>query len=1264
MPGRYTRCVTNSSRATIAPVNPMNCPPLDELRAYAQGAIPDDLAEIVSRHLEECADCSGQMSSLEQEGDWLREVLRAERSVDFSDEKELQAILTVPVSNAAIPPQPDQQSPLRILGPYRLMAKLGQGGMGTVYEAVHEKLRRTVAVKLLPSHALGDVPAVARFEQEMAAVGTLDSPYIVRAHDAGQIEGEPFLAMEFVAGLNVAQLIERLGPLPPAAAAEIARQTALGLQYVHEQGLVHRDLKPSNLMVTPQGQVKMLDLGLARLHTAAGLPELTTSQQTMGTPDYLAPEQIHGSHDVDIRADLYGLGCTLFTLLAGRPPFADAQHSTPVRKLWGHVNEPPPDLQQLSPTTPTELTAIVNRLLAKRPADRFAKPQYVADALGPLAKGHHLSALVQRTTGTNRTDLSSPAIDTDPGRSEVSTGPTESWRKQSTLIPKRAWSGIRWPWAVAISVTTIACAILAGVIYVVTDQGTLKIETVDDSVQVVVSQNGKEIDIIDLKEKKTVKLQSGVYRLKLAKGKPGLHLESDSVRLVRGKEAVATITRTAETASAPPATSPPPALPGPFPQATSKSKPKRAPTPAEEPEVEGYSLTLILGPTAAFRGTGTWCTPDDMNEQGIVVGTFSNLKSNRMFTWENGRMQELNTPQDKYVHPQAINWRGEIVGTVVTKTTPAISTPFRYEDGLLKLLAPEGVHGFVQGMNAHGVVIGELIEEDKGRKAIAIQDGEVKLLPVPPGTTTASPKAINSRGQIACGFVAERNGKKTWRTCLIDQNEVIEIDFLEGCDFALTEDINEAGAIVGSQERTNGLQRRRVPFLFENGKVMELPLPAGMTTGWASKINASGQIIGHANVADNSKSGSHLFLYENGVVRDLHPKEWLFSQPVAINDRGQILGKGTKPGEGHFIGFLLTPLTPPALSAADATVIEAANDYDTMEIGPFNNEHIARPIQLLENGDVLAYSHQRSSGREYASFYWERESQSLTKLGEIRASRAIVGPKVLGSKELTTQQYEQVVFEDGALRQINKPAGVSKMYLRFRKSDGAIVGYYIDSAKKRQHFELVGKELIPWDGPDFPDDYFLQWENDQGLMLGRDAAAGTVESYQWDGSRVTPIPSPLGFKSCRLFGQNGRGLAVGHARTPGPIKGSSTIAVYYENGQTRAYPAPHGLVDSTAYDVNVNGQAIGTGKLNGKDVGLLFERDRVRRLVAESHQYLFPDAIHDSGVILCQAHNRETGLGRPVLLITKSLAGKEWWNVKAETAASTSNVEEVLRPKP
>lgn len=280
------------------------------------------------------------------------------------------------------------------LGQYELTEALGRGGMGAVFRATHLKLKRPVAVKILSPHRTQDSQSVARFQLEMEAIGRLDDPHIVRALDAADSSGLPFLVMELVEGIDLAKLLRIVGGLPVADAAELTRQAALGLQYVHVNGLVHRDIKPSNLMLSNKGVVKLLDLGLARIALEeSGDEPLTATGDLMGTADFMAPEQGLDSHGVDIRADIYSLGCTLYMLLSGRAPFSGPEYDSKYKKLLGHSQRPVPTIREFRSDLPNGLESILMRMLEKLPGDRYQQPVEVAEALHAFAEGHNVVGL-------------------------------------------------------------------------------------------------------------------------------------------------------------------------------------------------------------------------------------------------------------------------------------------------------------------------------------------------------------------------------------------------------------------------------------------------------------------------------------------------------------------------------------------------------------------------------------------------------------------------------------------------------------------------------------------------------------------------------------------------------------------------------------------------------------------------------------------------------------------------------------------------------
>jgi serine/threonine protein kinase len=292
-------------------------------------------------------------------------------------------------------------SPERI-GPYAIIGPLGRGGMGTVLKAVHTKLRRQVAIKVLPTARTTNRESVARFEREMAAIGGLHHPHIVTAHDAGEVDGMQYLVMEYVDGVDLSTLVRRVGPLPPATACEIVRQAALGLEEAHQAGIIHRDVKPSNIMLSePTGvecepTVKLLDFGLALLAPRhGGDAELTSTGQIMGTLNYMAPEQCSESHAVDQRADVYSLGATLYRLLSGKAPFDEERFTSPMALIPALANQRPTRLDELRDDLPPRLVAVVERMMATDPADRFANMGEVIAALAEWSDGRDLSSVLQ-----------------------------------------------------------------------------------------------------------------------------------------------------------------------------------------------------------------------------------------------------------------------------------------------------------------------------------------------------------------------------------------------------------------------------------------------------------------------------------------------------------------------------------------------------------------------------------------------------------------------------------------------------------------------------------------------------------------------------------------------------------------------------------------------------------------------------------------------------------------------------------------------------
>lgn len=269
---------------------------------------------------------------------------------------------------------------------YKLLELLGSGGMSNVYLAEHLLMRRRVAIKVLPRNRVQDSSYLARFYREARAAAALDHHNIVRAYDIDNEGNNHFLVMEYVEGRDLEEIVRSQGPLDYARAADYIRQAALGLDHAHQAGLIHRDIKPANLLVTPSDVVKILDLGLARF-SEEEIASLTVAYQenVLGTADYLAPEQAVDSHHVDARADIYSLGCTLYFLLLGEPPFP--QGTLPER-LAAHQQKEPPDIRQKRPDAPEDLVAICRKMMAKKPDERYGSAREVAEALADWLRIH------------------------------------------------------------------------------------------------------------------------------------------------------------------------------------------------------------------------------------------------------------------------------------------------------------------------------------------------------------------------------------------------------------------------------------------------------------------------------------------------------------------------------------------------------------------------------------------------------------------------------------------------------------------------------------------------------------------------------------------------------------------------------------------------------------------------------------------------------------------------------------------------------------
>jgi serine/threonine protein kinase len=540
-------------------------PSEDALRALALGKVNDSTAATLLSHLDNCPDCCKIVAALSSD-DFLHRLRQAQGASSTPAPPKL-------LSDVARAPQPSvSQTPIRDLPPelannpqYEIVRELGRGGMGVVYLARNKLMDRLEVLKVVNKTLLDHPGAVERFLREIRSAAKLSHANIVAAYSAVQHGDLLAFAMEYIEGEDLASLVKAQGPLPVAHACYYVQQAALGLQHAYEEKMIHRDIKPQNLMLTHKGKkhiVKVLDFGLAKAtREKQDDTGLTGEGKMLGTPDYIAPEQTLDAAKADIRADIYSLGCTLYYLLSGRPPFSASSLGA---ILVAHHSQEAKLLNLVRPEVPEELAAVVRKMMAKAPAKRFQTPLEVVQALAPFVK--------QRATPKPAPELSSGAVEAKSARVEPPPVPVaeavkkepetaDVWgsltedsiasvtpRKSAVVRKPRAATATErtskknWLFGGGLAVGVLLLALLgmwaSGVLKVKTKDGTIVLENLAADAEVLV--DGERVNVQWGEGGKSAQITVVPGRHKIVATKDGIQVIGEEVEIKDGDRRVLT----------------------------------------------------------------------------------------------------------------------------------------------------------------------------------------------------------------------------------------------------------------------------------------------------------------------------------------------------------------------------------------------------------------------------------------------------------------------------------------------------------------------------------------------------------------------------------------------------------------------------------------------------------------------------------------------------------------------------------------------------
>ncbi|MEZ6102629.1 MAG: protein kinase [Pirellulaceae bacterium] len=540
------------------------CYSREELANYLGGRLDDEQSSVLEAHLATCHNCEDTLAELDASDDTLIRTLQMRRAPNGSPDNSpswVESMASRPdgavdgeISGSVEIGDTSADATAGEIGDYRILSLLGRGGMSIVFAARHVHLGRDVALKVLLPGTEGQAITRERFAREMRTVGTLAHPAIVRATDAGHCGDRMYLVMDRIDGIDLSGVSRLEGPLRVADACAIGVDLALGLAYAHDQGVVHRDIKPSNVMLDRQGSVKILDFGLARLQSAVcDISLQTTMGQLLGTLDYMAPEQAGGA-EVDLRADIYSLGATIFKLLTGLPPHGRSAEMPIVAYLHRLATCDVPSLEPVDEQVPGELTDLLRDMLQRDPARRPQNGINIAERLRPFAADADLRALassalekkvangdadshdscvairksLKEIRGTAQSDGIAHSEPIGDGDQQVQANPPES--------------GSRWDWRVVTAVGLLGLLLCAVIVTIKSPEGEIQIESEIDSVKVDLVDSQNRVDTIAVEQgTSSTTVRAGRYRVQLDAPSDAVAISPQEITVTKNAVAIARI---------------------------------------------------------------------------------------------------------------------------------------------------------------------------------------------------------------------------------------------------------------------------------------------------------------------------------------------------------------------------------------------------------------------------------------------------------------------------------------------------------------------------------------------------------------------------------------------------------------------------------------------------------------------------------------------------------------------------------------------------